>query len=136
MTKLTLDELESDQQNLVEKTDIDVWLIIAKNFKRYEEEIEQLEEAIKIQKEKKEKISSEIIPNILAEQGLSSLKLADGSSIDVRKNIDAPLKKMKWNQLTTGFEKTDWMTSLKMRSLYSLEKAKTQEHRNYCLLQG
>ena len=93
MTTLTLDELESDQQNLVEKTDIETLAYHCKELQAYEEEIEQLEEQLKYKKEKKEKISSEIIPNILAEQGLSSLKLADGSSIDVRKKYRCTIKK-------------------------------------------
>ena len=93
MTTLTLDELESDQQNLVEKTDIETLAYHCKELQAYEEEIEQLEEQLKYKKEKKEKISSEIIPNILAEQGLSSLKLADGSSIDVIKKYRCTIKK-------------------------------------------
>ena len=48
---------------------------------------------IKFKKEKADKISSEIIPNMLAEQGLSSLKLADGSSVDVRKSYNCTIKK-------------------------------------------
>ena len=55
-----------------------------KELKAYEDEIADLEEKIKYKKEKADKISSEIIPNMLAEQGLSSLKLADGSA-DVSK---------------------------------------------------
>ena len=93
MTTLTLDELESDQQNLVEKTDIETLAYQCNELQAYDEEIEQLEEQLKYKKEKKEKISSEIIPNILAEQGLSSLKLADGSSIDVRKKYRCTIKK-------------------------------------------
>ena len=43
---------------------------------------------------------------------------------------------MKWNQLTTGFEKTDWMTSLKTRSLYSSEKAKITRAQELLSLAG
>ena len=53
----------------------------------------KLEEQLKYKKEKADKISSEIIPNMLAEQGLSSLKLADGSAVDVKKNISCTIKK-------------------------------------------
>ena len=41
---------------------------------------------------------------MLAEQGLSSLKLADGSSLTLESHTTAPLKD-EMNQLTTGFEK-------------------------------
>jgi hypothetical protein len=34
-----------------------------------------------------------VIPNLLAEQGLSSLKLADGSSVDIRKSYNCTIKK-------------------------------------------
>ena len=48
---------------------------------------------MKKKKQEADKIGSEIIPNMLAEQGLSSLKLADGSSIDVRKSYNCTIKK-------------------------------------------
>ena len=50
-----------------------------------ENNINNLEKQLKKQKEQADKIGSEIIPNLLAEQGLSSLKLADGSSVEVKK---------------------------------------------------
>ena len=40
-----------------------------------------------------DKISSEIIPNMLAEQGLSSLKLADGSAVEVKKVYNCTIRK-------------------------------------------
>ena len=52
-------------------------------------------------KEQADKIGSEIIPNLLAEQGLASLKLADGSSVDIKKSYNCTIKK---DQLESAFE--------------------------------
>ena len=84
---------EEDQQDLIEKTDIQTLASYCQELQTFENEIETLEQQIKFKKEKADKISSEIIPNMLAEQGLSSLKLADGSSIDVRKSYNCTIKK-------------------------------------------
>ena len=58
-----------------------------------EDEITSLEAQLKKKKEEADKIGSEIIPNLLAEQGLSSLKLADGSSVEVKKAYFCTVKK-------------------------------------------
>ena len=86
-------DFEEDQQDLIEKTDIQTLASYCQELQTYENEIETLEQQIKFKKEKADKISSEIIPNMLAEQGLSSLKLADGSSIDIRKSYNCTIKK-------------------------------------------
>ena len=84
---------EEDQQDLIEKTDIQTLASYCQELQQKEDEISSLEAQIKKKKEEADKISSEIIPNMLAEQGLSSLKLADGSSIDVRKSYNCTIKK-------------------------------------------
>ena len=90
---IDIEELEKDQQEVLEKTDIDTLAGYCKELQAYENEIANLEEQIKLKKEKADKISSEIIPNMLAEQGISSLKLADGSSVDVSKSYNCTIKK-------------------------------------------
>ena len=92
MSNITLEDLEDDQQQLIEKTDIQTLASFCQELQAHEEEIQRLEATVKEYKEKADKISSEIIPNMLAEQGLSSLKLADGSSIDVRKSYNCTIK--------------------------------------------
>tara|TARA_Y100001937_G_scaffold123569_1_gene186642 strand:- start:1845 stop:2393 length:549 start_codon:yes stop_codon:yes gene_type:complete len=84
---------EEDQQDLIEKTDIQTLASYCKELQSYESEIAKLEELVKHKKQQADKIGSEIIPNMLAEQGLSSLKLADGSSIDVKKTYSCTIKK-------------------------------------------
>ena len=93
MSTLTLDDLEDDQQNLIERTDIQTLADSCKELQAFENEIAELEEKIKHKKEQADKISSEVIPNLLAEQGLSSLKLADGSGVEVRKSYSCTVKK-------------------------------------------
>ena len=84
---------EEDQQDLIEKTDIQTLAGFCRDLQAYENEIAKLEELVKDKKQKADKISSEIIPNLLAEQGLSSLKLADGSSVGVAKSYFCTVKK-------------------------------------------
>ena len=93
MEALTLNDLEEDQQEILDKTDISNLANYCKELKDYEDQIADLEQQIKIKKEKADKISSEIIPNLLAEQGLSSLKLADGRTVDVRKTYNCTIRK-------------------------------------------
>jgi len=90
---LKLDDLEQDQQELIEKSDIQTLANFCLELQSYENEITELEQKIKDRKEKADKISSEIIPNLLAEQGLASLKLADGSAVDVKKTYSCTIKK-------------------------------------------
>ena len=84
---------EEDQQDLIEKTDIQTLASYCQELQQKEDEISSLEAQIKKKKEEADKISSEIIPNLLAEQGLSSLKLADGSSVGVAKSYFCTVKK-------------------------------------------
>ena len=85
MEKITLTDLEQDQQQVIEKTDINTLAEYCIMLSNTEDEITSLEAQLKKKKEEADKIGSEIIPNLLAEQGLSSLKLADGSSVEVKK---------------------------------------------------
>tara|TARA_R100000664_G_scaffold9418_1_gene15788 strand:+ start:473 stop:1021 length:549 start_codon:yes stop_codon:yes gene_type:complete len=84
---------KEDKQDLVDKTDIQTLASYCKELQTYENEIIKLEELIKHKRDQADKISSEIIPNLLAEQGLSSLKLADGSSITVKKTYRCTVRK-------------------------------------------
>ena len=81
MPTLTMQDLEQDQQEVIEKTDIQQLSGYCLELQALEDDIAAKEEELRKVKEKADKIASEIIPNMLAEQGLSTLKLADGSSI-------------------------------------------------------
>ena len=127
---------EEDQQDLIEKTDIQTLASFCRDLQSYENEIAKLEELVKDKKQKADKISSEVIPNLLAEQGLSSLKLADGSSIDIRKSYNCTIKKDQMELAYNWLRETDWVTSLKMRLLYSSGKAKITRRSNCSTLQS
>ena len=90
---IDLEELEKDQQEVLEKANIESLAGYCRELQAYENEIAKLEESIEYKKQQMDKISSEIIPNLLAEQGISSLKLADGSSVDVSKSYNCTIKK-------------------------------------------
>ena len=79
-----------DMLDNVEVTDIAQQCILLKNK---EDEIEELEEKLKAKKAEADDISSRVIPELLAEQGLSEIKLADGSKVSVKKEFRATLKK-------------------------------------------
>ena len=49
-----------------------------------ENEIKEDEEKIKTKKDRADKLSGEVIPTMMKEMSLSSLKLADGSSVEVK----------------------------------------------------
>ena len=84
---------EADQQEIVEKTDIQTLSRYCLMLQNLEDQMVNMEKDLKKLKEEADKISSEVIPNLLAEQGLSSLKLADGSSVDIRKSYNCTIKK-------------------------------------------
>jgi len=91
MNELT-EQMEQDQTDVIDQTkDINSLANQVKKLKALEDEIQDDEELIKKKKKNLEQISGEIIPTMLSEMGLSSLKLADGSSVDVKQNYSASI---------------------------------------------
>ena len=91
MNELT-EQMEQDQTDVIDQTkDINSLANQVKKLKALEDEIQDDEELIKKKKKNLEQISGEIIPTLLSEMGLSSLKLADGSSVDVKQNYSASI---------------------------------------------
>jgi len=75
---------EEDQTEILDKTDnIDKLANKIKEMQTIQKDIEQNEEYLKQRKKDLELISGEVIPTMLTEMGLSYLKLADGSSVEV-----------------------------------------------------
>lgn len=75
--------MAEDSQDLVdnlESTDIAEQCI---NLKKVEDAIEAKEEELKQLKKQAENISSVVIPQLMEEQGLKQIKLADGSSVTI-----------------------------------------------------
>ena len=83
---------EEDQTEVLDKTDhIDKLATKIKEMQAIQKDIEQNEEYLKQRKKDLELISGEAIPTMLTEMGLSYLKLADGSSVEVKTNYSATI---------------------------------------------
>ena len=129
MPTLTMQDLEQDQQEVIEKTDIQQLSGYCLELQALEDDIAAKEEELRKVKEKADKIASEIIPNMLAEQGLSTLKLADGSSIEVVKTYSVLLiKKTKSQRINASRKRTGDLIKIKLP--YRSKKAKITRHRN------
>ena len=85
MLKDTKDLLDN-----VEITDIAKQCVL---LKEKEDEIAELEDKLKAKKAEADDIGSRVIPELLSEQGLSEIKLADGSKVSVKKKFRATLPK-------------------------------------------
>lgn len=86
-------DFEQDKQDLMENTDINSLSMHVEKLTDLQKSIEYTEKQVKDLKAQYDKISSEVIPNILAEQGLKSLKLADGTVLDVNKKYSCTIPK-------------------------------------------
>ena len=84
MNKL-VEQMEKDQTEVIDKTsNIKSLAEEVKKLRAMEDQVKLQEEALKMSKRELEIVSGEVIPTMLSEMGLSSLKLADGSSVDVK----------------------------------------------------
>jgi len=78
-------DFEKDQEEVLDRTEnIKSLADQVKRLRDLEDEFKNDEESLKNKKREIEKISGEIIPTLLSEMGLSSLKLADGSAVEVK----------------------------------------------------
>ena len=83
-------DFEKDQQDLVDKTaSIQSLADQIQMLEGLNKRIETSEQNIKDLKKEHDRLSGEVIPTMMAEMGLSHLKLMDGSSVDVKPNYSA-----------------------------------------------
>ena len=76
---------EKDQEEVLDRTEnIKSLYDQIKKLRALEDKVQTDEESLKKNKKELERISGEVIPTLLSEMGLSSLKLADGSGVDVK----------------------------------------------------
>jgi len=76
---------EKDQEEVLNRTtNLKSLANQVKILRELEDQLEVDEELLKDKKRDLEKISGELIPTLLSEMGLSSLKLADGSAVEVK----------------------------------------------------
>ena len=78
-------DFEKDQTEVLDRTEnIKSLADQVKKLRDLEDQIKAEEKALKDKEKEMERISGEVIPTLLSEMGLSSLKLADGSAVDVK----------------------------------------------------
>ena len=81
---------EEDQAKVITKTEnIRSLADQVERLENLNQEVKKDEEDLKQKKKDLEHISGEVIPTMMAEMGLSHLKLMDGSSVDVKPNYSA-----------------------------------------------
>ena len=84
MNKL-VQQMENDQTEVLDRTEnIKSLANQVKKLRDLEDEVKAEEQSLKDKEKEIERISGDVIPTLLSEMGLSSLKLADGSAIDVK----------------------------------------------------
>ena len=87
------DEMINDSKDFLDTVEVTTIAQECVNLKKVEDDIAAIEEQLKKKKEEADHISSKVIPELLAEQGLSEIKLADGSKVSVKQEFRATLPK-------------------------------------------
>ena len=87
------EEMLKDSKDLLDNVEVTTVADECVKLKQKEDEIAALEEQLKNKKAEADDISSRVIPELLAEQGLSEIKLADGSKVSVKKEFRCTLPK-------------------------------------------
>ena len=83
-------DFEQDQQQVIQKTDnLQTLADQVEKLNSLQSRIELQEENLKNTKKEFDHLYGEVIPTMMAEMGLSHLKLMDGSSVDVKPNYSA-----------------------------------------------
>jgi hypothetical protein len=82
-----------DSTDLLDNVEVTTIAAECQKLKNLQDEIERAEEHVDNLKKMADDISSRVIPELLAEQGLTSLKLADGSSVTVKREYRCTLPK-------------------------------------------
>ena len=85
-------DFEKDQEQVIDKTtNINKLADKIQEMQAIQSAIESDEQQLKQKKKHLENLSGEVIPTMLSEMGLSFLKLADGSSVEVKTNYSATI---------------------------------------------
>jgi len=93
---MTAIDFEKDKEEIINKTrNINKLADKIQEMQAVQKALEADEEQIKQKKKHLDYLSGEVIPTMLSEMGLSFLKLADGSSIEVKTNYSATITQAK-----------------------------------------
>ena len=79
-----MEEEQSSNINNLEQDDLTSVASLAKKQKNQEQKVKDLEAELKEAKKELLRISDEEIPNLMTETGLASIKLDDGSSLEIK----------------------------------------------------
>ena len=82
-----------DSKDLLDNVEVTTIADQCHKLKALQDDIDRAEEHVDNLNKMADDISSRVIPELLAEQGLSSLKLADGSSVTVKREYRCTLPK-------------------------------------------
>ena len=82
-----------DSKDLLDNIEVTTIAAECQKLKSIEDEIDRTEELLKNLKTMADDIGSRVIPELLAEQGLTSIKLSDGSSVTVKREYRCTLPK-------------------------------------------
>jgi len=89
MSKINFEE---DQQEVIQNTgNLQTLADQVEKLNSLQQRIELQEDNLKNTKKEFDHLSGEVIPTMMAEMGLSHLKLMDGSSVDVKPNYSASI---------------------------------------------
>ncbi len=78
-----LDKMEEESQSDIKVDDLTNISQLSRKLTQMDEEIERLEAELKLWKDNRRKLSEDTLPNALLEQGLSEIKLTDGTTLSV-----------------------------------------------------
>jgi len=127
------EEMLEDSKDLLDNVEVTTVAQECVKLKQKEDEIAALEEQLKNKKAEADDISSRVIPELLQEQGLSEIKLADGSKVAVKKEYRCTLPKDE-DKRSQCYK---WLRDqglgdilLKTMSLLLLEREKITRHNN------
>ena len=85
-------DFEEDQTKMLGNTEnIQSLADQVEKLNTLDQQVQSLEKDLKQKKKNFEHLSGEVIPTMMAEMGLSQLKLMDGSSVDVKPNYSASI---------------------------------------------
>ena len=79
----------NDSKDLLDSVEITTIAAECVKLKHKEDEIAALEDQLKAKKAEADDIGSRVIPELLAEQGLTEIKLSDGSKVSVKREYRA-----------------------------------------------
>ena len=87
------EEMLKDSKDLLDSVEVTTIAAECRKLKQKEDEIAELEDRLKSKKQEADDISSRVIPELLAEQNLTEIKLGDGSAVSVKKEFRCTLPK-------------------------------------------